>query len=394
MILAEIKSNGFDRFKDQAVEKRINNISSVQYIELLAQQTGTTISKWDLDDIFGTERGENFITSKTEINRRFFEYKDSKPQQEAAILPKSSEEVVKKLDEMGGEVAKQAISRRKTDVTNRLEQARAAVRDRVANLNEFIRSAQTFQAELNDITEVPPTISADILESCSTGFFKLRRIGKGLIQLTTANDIVLTEKIAKAGVDYSVNLGRILIEIRFGSGMVIVAKPFKDNLFLPDRFFHPYIHCDGGICWGTGASAYSEAAMKFDLKRVLSLLASLLSTYSAEGGPWKALGSFKVQQDLKFTDYKKYSESLGIAYPDKLKEFITKELWDALPLERQNRLSLRSGQWTVTASKNDLDFLAAYENYNTWDNFIAFAKTLLAEKEAAKNTDYEAVIIE
>jgi hypothetical protein len=270
-------------------EKRKAHILAVQYIELLASQTGTKMEPWDLAVVFGTGKsGHELVTDKTEINKIFFakieEIKTKTPAQVFAIEARVAEQI-------------DASTRLNTDrILNDLRRNRdrhildaTRAYERIAN---SLVEAHRIETSIMAVERRESTVSNQISQLIQENFWDFHELHGGILKLSTKNDVVLTHKNPAAGVDIRLNMGRYLAHLNL-STMGLSVFPYEDNLIL-SGYPHPHITESGNICWGSASNTVHEKLPTGQVMDVFRILASLLVNYN-DSNPYIALAQFQAE---------------------------------------------------------------------------------------------------
>ena len=113
------------------------------------------------------------------------------------------------------------------------------------------------------------------------------------IFLITKNPNVLQYVDKKKSIDLSVDLGYFMFVYDVNRGICTVKKGGRN--ILADSFYHPHIDRDGQVCWGNASATVTEATKVFDIRKLATIVATILSTYNPDS-PYTVLGDFKKQE--------------------------------------------------------------------------------------------------
>jgi hypothetical protein len=263
------------------------------YIKMLAQNTSTDISSWDLAKVFGD------VADRRDINKRFFEQVKSlvpaQKEPEKVVVPQTSRnsldnrKVVSKLE---------TIIRRERKKTQKLADKMAEIQQRIIETN-------------NKIAEVKGCASGSFIEEqinsiVKDGFWE-RPIFKGkYLYLNTKNDVIM-HRTHNTG---TLNFGKFGVSIDL-SNFDLRLLAYENNITY-DSFsssvIHPYGFHQRNICFGSAVRTVASLKANLNLVGIMRLLAALLTTYDDNSSPVAYFGDFA--QDRKL-DYKKYMSVYG-----------------------------------------------------------------------------------
>lgn len=292
MNLRETVRSGYKVFNRMSEEKRKAHILAVQYIELLATQTNTKMEPWDLLEVFGTGKGNELLTNKTEINRKFFaKVEDIKSKTPAEAFALESR-ITEQMDAITRGMSERNISkyRRARDTLVRDAQSYFEQANR-----KLIQASEQEQLALS-VEKRESTVPAQISQIVQENFWEFHQLSGTCLELLTKADIILTHKNQAAGVDLRVNMGRFKSVLDLGTMDLRVLQ--HERNILVSNYYHPHVNAIGQICWGTAAATAADKLPKGEVADVLRLLASVLSNYN-DGNPYMHLALYqeKATQD-------------------------------------------------------------------------------------------------
>jgi len=268
------------------------------YIQMLAQNTSTDISKWDLPKVFGD------VTDRREINKRFFE------QTKQAVPVKTKKLTVPKASRIALDntkiIAKLEASMKKERVkSQKLAAKMELIQQNIVAINTKITGAKGGSAGW--------FIEAQVKEIIAAGFWE-NPIFKGqYLYLNTKNDVIM-HQTDRTAVPPTLNFGKfgVCVDLKTFS---LYLQVYENNLGYDTNYtgehIHPYCfsaNANHGMCFGDAYNTYAKMKADLNLPGVLKLFAALLTTYENCSTPVVAFGSF--HQDHKL-DVKRYFNRLG-----------------------------------------------------------------------------------
>jgi len=288
MNLREVIRSGYKVFNRMSEEKRKAHILAVQYIELLATQTNTRMEPWNLLDVFGVGRGNEIVTDKKEINKRFFakleEIKTKTPAEAFAL----EQRIIEQMDTLTRETTNREIANIKRDRDAAITRAVS----RLSALNADLENAHAFEVRIMALERRESTVPQQIAQVVQENFWEFHQLNGPNLDLVTKSDIILTHKNPAASLDLRVNMGRFKVSINL---QTFALKVFgHENNLDVSTYFHPHVYVTGDVCWGNAAGTIGEKLPKGELKDVLNILASVLSNYN-DRNPYRPLAEFQAK---------------------------------------------------------------------------------------------------
>lgn len=255
-----------------------------EYIEQLANQTSTNIDTWDVEGLLeGVPEAD-----RRAINKAFFAKMDTMAKAAVSI----PDDVVEKLAQTN-HIIEDAKKRRLDELQSNYGHYAQQAKNQYEQFERTIKAAWDCSKERMALEERPPNYIADELKELLTqGFWGFNQYNPaGIVRLETKNDIVMTEVNEKAGINRRINLGKFLGELDV-KRMKLRLLPYKDNIVLNSRRYHPYVDRDGEICWGNAATTASKMLTNGKVHSIYNLLSALLVTYDPTSTPWEHLAAF------------------------------------------------------------------------------------------------------
>jgi len=300
LTLHECLLNSKKVFARQSEESKNANIAILNYIKHLSDTASVNITAWDIGVLFSDKTNKKasleLIKNRNEINKIFFaEAEKNKAQPNDQI---NNVEVLLK-NQLGIALKKRQDDQRRrleNDLQSRerdLNQYWEAINGRIANIIETRKQL----AQLNNVSFNDKIIS-DIKELLLGNFYDFHSMEGSIIHFKTKNDIINKLIKPSAGLNITVNLGKFRIALNMET-MKLQVFPFSDNIPVNrtgEQYTHPHVSYQGNICWGNVSERAAQCLINMDVKNVMLLLATLLTTYN-EDNPYVPLVTFKDEFD-------------------------------------------------------------------------------------------------
>lgn len=282
---SELKKAGFTGLSAELVK-------DFQYLEQLASSTQANISDWPIEGLFkGIKSGD-----KRAINKIFFE---------------RTKEIKIESVTVDEQAFTTVIAAHEARVKNSIA---AQIRDYRDNATYFRSQASEFanhmhiklKESLNAMLQADALEGKNHTETMKREFRKIfeslfweynaednpeSTLKLGYLTFRTRQNIILTEKNPAAGIDRRIDFGRYKVTLSTAEAVIRVYR-FEHNP-VTNHYYHPYVDVAGKICWGNAAGAAGVHLTTGKWSEAMSLLASLLSTYSPETTPWHRLADFE-----------------------------------------------------------------------------------------------------
>jgi hypothetical protein len=287
-------------FARQSDDVRNANIAILNYIKHLSETASVNIAAWDIETLFGDKSNKKasleLIKVRNEINKIFFgevERTKTAPDSQLAnvetILKNQLAASLKRRTDEKKRMLENTINTRIRDV----DQYIIAMNDRIANIvNARKELAQLIGVGTED------KILSDIKELLLGNFYQFHDIEGSTINFITKNDIINKLIQPSAGLNITVNLGKFRIALDMDR-MKINIFPFSNNVKVQrngDNYFHPHVSSGTTVCWGNVSDQAGRMLGNMEVKNVMLLLATLLTTYNQDN-PYAPLQSFKEVAD-------------------------------------------------------------------------------------------------
>lgn len=298
MNIQQAASSSFKIFNRLGKDRKKLQVEAVEYIALLASQTGTRTESWDLVKLFGTGKGATLITDKTEINRKFFAQIEAVKASALTVIPSLDEATFKKIDELsvsrvcGGKRTANSIEALK----KRQERYAKMIEKYFLMANQYIEKASKLDKQITVLEGRRTNYASQINELLKENFWEFYGLTGSSIELVTRTDVTIRYRNPAAGINYTVNMGRYLAALDL-SGNYITVHPFKNNIMV-DRYPHPHVSGSTNVCWGNASSTVAQCLSKGDIGTVFRLLASILTGYN-DGNPYVNIEQFVKNQNRR-----------------------------------------------------------------------------------------------
>ena len=285
-------------FSKMGDENRNKHVMIVNYIDQIASASSIDIGEWNIFELFGAGKGNNLITDRREINRRFFakfrEEKSNKPQEELSIEAAIQERL--------NNLARGIMERKLSDLAGRKDYEMRAAKRLSTQMTQKISEAFKLDQQIRIMANQQVDIGAQIATIVAEGFWKYEAITEdNVLKMVTTGDVVCNHINKAAGIDVRVNLGKFRAKL-YINDMELTAEsvvPYEQNIFRQaDLPHHP--HVNGSICWGRSQNTVIELLAACELVEVFRIFANLLCDYNDEN-PYAALVSYQrvIEQNAK-----------------------------------------------------------------------------------------------
>lgn len=269
---------------------RKQNQSSLAYINELAARVGISIRRWNIGSLFTVDGGPNLMSDFKAINKAFFA--KMKEGEEGDVDTEVDPKIKESLQAFAKGLFDEEIWRQKRTIESKeydlrhYERRQKSLMEELAKAHAKLHALEAGEGADSRIAKV----EEDLEEILLNGWWGDLLVDGDWFWLRTTDDIVLSQRNKKAGLDQSFNLGQVSVGINLSRGECKVV-PYKNNLRYDD-LFHPHVNTTGSICWGDAAEASSKALVEWRVKDLLNLLQALLITYSPSN-PYTQLNNFQ-----------------------------------------------------------------------------------------------------
>ena len=262
----------------------------IQYIKMLAQNTSTDISGWDLNKIFGK------IENRCDINKAFFNHAKS-----LSVKKKVVRVVVPKVTTDAINVAK-VVSKLKTVI--RRAQKRAQMLEEKMSLVQ-----QDIVETTNKLTQarggsVESFIEEHIKSILEDGFWENPIFEDKLLYLNTKNDVIMHQS-DKSLANKTLNFGKFGVSINL-QNLDLRLSVYENNLTDTAGYngIHPYCFTSRrDMCFGSATMMFGRMKRNLDLPGMMRLLSALLTTYVSDSHPVVRFDHFKQDCKLNYPEY-------------------------------------------------------------------------------------------
>jgi hypothetical protein len=277
----------FSRFADEVA--RGKQLAALDYIEKIANVSSTNISEWDIEKIFFDDKKERLIEHKGTINTRMAQVEKSLSEGVCKSLSEGQRELLKRVAQLSKESKNRRLERSRNTQINFLQRADTYAHE----CQDYIKRAYTAYCDIKDLegVDMGEDAIARISKICAGSFFKLHDISGAVLTFNTP-EITLTQKNVAANIDMSVPMGSYIIRLNAEESSLYVLKGAKN---IRGNYHHPYVNGSGNICWGNAQETANSLLSKGHWDVVFELLHGLLTTYTPEATPYRALDSFDAE---------------------------------------------------------------------------------------------------
>lgn len=262
-----LRKNDLKDFGDLSQSKKEKVLSTLDYIDMLGSTTGTNLEHLDVFQIFG-DGSPDIVTSKKEINQRFFAFVAQPPQPQVEAETSLTDDVVRRINEMSISSVSNELNRLKDSHREWLSRAR----ERQQSVEEAITEAYKLRMQLDSFKPSTGTVGSQILEVVKGGFWSFDSMRGSKLTLNTNANVTLSLK------QDHVDFGRFQVVLDVAE-MTVNVVPYKDNIICDDHY-HPHISEYGSVCWGNASDAAQKYLEAGKVKELLQLTAALLTTYN------------------------------------------------------------------------------------------------------------------
>lgn len=294
-----------EKFKEMSPEAKIANMAMLDYIRVLASQTGIDISKWNIEKLFGSGEGFMLLADRKEVNKRFFEKLqklDDKSDDDEAATP--AFQGIDLLKQSFTAAFQRTQSSRKSQLMDTINNAEYYAKDLYRKIEGYISQAAEANRELSMLTQTSFDSAVqklmDEIMGCVTDGVWVNPVVEGnFFYVNTPTNIVLTHKNKTAGVDITIDFGQLAAKIDLMNFNMYVI-PYKNNIVadrypqegVTPRFYHPHVNQDSNICWGNARDTAFAHIKKFEIGKALKLLHSVLNIYN-DGNPYVPMATYR-----------------------------------------------------------------------------------------------------
>ena len=258
------------------------------YIKLLAQNTSTDISSWDLQKVFGR------TTNRLITNKKFFAYAKK-------AVPVSTVEqdiVVPKVITLPSLVTK-TVSKMETTLRRAQKRAQMLGEKIAATQKDIVDTTnKILQAKGGSVESV---IEEKVKSIVKDGFWETPIFEGSNLYLNTKNDVIM-HQTDKRTINQSLNFGRfgVCIDLKNLLSCLLV---YENNLIDTNGFncFHPYCFRAQDMCFGDAYNMLVKMRRYLDLPGMMKLLAALLTTYDNSSNPVVRFEHFKQDHKLDYS---------------------------------------------------------------------------------------------
>lgn len=253
----------------------------VAYLESVASDLSFDWEYWNVAGLFYNELGQIIIPKKKDAIRALRNaVRETKPEKFVAKHIEETEAAA--LNTLSRDHSCLAEGALKNGITRSERSVQQAHTNLVLYRNEIARF-KTVLALRSEKGFKDVSLIDQIKEIQAIGWYTYLRCDtvKNKVSFITPT-IFVSHVLPKAGLDITVNLGQMKVELRL-SDFALSVHPFKGNTVV-DGYISPHVRANGwdDICWGNGAPIAQVARALRDLPQLLNLLAVILTTYGPD----------------------------------------------------------------------------------------------------------------
>lgn len=252
-----------------------------QYLDQLQASAGRRLLTDELKLFEG-------LTNKLDINRIFFG------------LPKAgapeplSEEKIKKLTDHYAAIALTKNNELMRSLERTANQHLSAANDFSRRVKESLELMAKAQNDIAALTLKTPDYSEVINKAMQNPFWTLHDVTQNTVNFVS-NEIIVSDKRPKLGIDMTVNFGRIMLKWDTARNYISADK-FEKNLVFGSNYYHPHISSSNDFCFGNASSTITKALKETKIDEVLTVMQALLTTYNPDS-PYVPLSDFFMMQN-------------------------------------------------------------------------------------------------
>ncbi len=284
MNIIKLKKENYQWVKDN-IPRPAECIKSITYIEELAQYSNTDIRTWDLMTMFKGTTDAGLLVDRRSINKRFF------------IGNELTEEKFNELSSNDRDILEKAelLLRGKCprDTLKKIQN----LKNHIGTLESSLASenAQLQRLEFESFSNVRPKKPLhEQVRNMINGPWRIEHLDIARIHISTKNDVIVSHKDKKMGIDITLNLGKFAFVIDMWRRSVKPERDYhRDVTWVDDNYCHP--HVGNCICFGSEGTKLSKAWENQDFEEVSKILYGILTQY-CDDNPHRSLSCFFQEQ--------------------------------------------------------------------------------------------------
>lgn len=276
--IIETKYELFDKFGHENKQK---SIDAVNYLAAVSAENRIPFEAMDVLSCIGTGRGNEILTSKNSINKRFFEYTKSFEADNSNGL---SLDEIATININCDKIAKNLHEQKKKVVKDNIDSLVAQCQDLQFSMNNNFGALVRLRRELELVGAVDGTNYSKSFQSIhQSGFFKFHQvkdIGNNQAVVSFLTPEVVWELPNGRG---KARFGQYRLDYNVGNGFVGIFS-HKNNIKVQNRFHFPYEFYNktpGAMCLGNFNSKLAECHKNGDIEGIFIILRALVE---ADGG--------------------------------------------------------------------------------------------------------------
>lgn len=249
------------------------------YIQTIATNTSTDISKWNLQKIFGAAK------DRRDINKRFFAQinKIKVPVEEKQVISSTiSKALARNLGANKLKIATEIELKAKLKTSQELSIQQSKLQTEIVALRKKLNERKGSSVSV---------LIQQVQEIVKDGFWEnpIFTEDNKHLWFNTKNDVVAHDIRHKTDKDSCANFGKFSLRVELDNFAIGVGA-YKDNKET-DGCLHPFLSLDDrdqvGVihpCYGNAFRLYDSLRSNMELAKLMKLTAALLVSYESDGG--------------------------------------------------------------------------------------------------------------
>lgn len=291
LTMKEIREKNYKVFAPTLPKELISRQeSSLKYIEHLGSLVGVDLSEWEPLELFAGPDGYLF-RERNKLNELFFAWlertkliaKETPPAAES-VTDKEVEKICFKFDQAFTKASVKTLAKQQAEI-DRLGGSIGDYMNEVARQQENLFKAKALLAGLNEKSTAGLGVSKELKRVLADGWWTLSDAPESdSISLLTP-EIRLTHMKEKSAIALAVNLGRLQLIVKAGDSKMTAIVVMYDGCPQANKYYHPHVERNGGICAGNLGPAFQVALATFNLYEIADITKRILTSYNP-GSPY------------------------------------------------------------------------------------------------------------
>lgn len=276
----ETKYDLFDKFGNENKQK---SIDAVNYLAAISSENRIPFEAMDVLACIGTGKGNEILTSKNAINKRFFEYtKSFEPDTSNGLTLEDIARINKSCDK----IAKNLHEQKKRVIKDNMDNIVGQCNDLQLQLSNNFGAIVRLRRELEVVGAIDGTNYSKAFQAVQqNGFFKFQEIRD------IGNNQVLANFLTPEEVFWDLpngrgraKFGQFRLEYNMGNGFCGIF-PHKNNVMVAGKYHFPYEfsrghngRAPGAMCLGNFNSKMAECHKNGDIEGIFIILRALIES--------------------------------------------------------------------------------------------------------------------